>query len=40
MVKRNKFSWKKERNVNENISFCTKSKFILEREKEFMGFLN
>ena len=40
MVKRKKFSWKKERNYYENMNFCTKGKFILERRKEFIDFLN
>ena len=40
MVKKKKFSWKKERNYYENMSLCTKGKFILERRKEFIDFLN
>ena len=34
------FHGKKERNYYENMNFCTKGKFILERRKEFIDFLN
>ena len=39
MVKETSFYEKNKNNYYKNMNFCTKGKFVLRKEKEFMNFL-